>query len=59
MEDKNMQGQIQYPGNIPGARTYTMQTGFGGGLATGLGIATGVGIFILAMYGISNVFRGK
>jgi threonine/homoserine/homoserine lactone efflux protein len=54
-----MQGQIQYPGNIPGARTTTMQSGFGGGIATGLGIATGVGIFILAMYGLSYAFRGK
>ena len=59
MEERNMQGQIQYPGNIPGARTTTMQSGFGGGVATGLGIATGVGIFILAMYGLSYAFRGK
>ena len=34
-----MQGQIQYPGNIPGARTTTMQNGVGGGIATGFGIA--------------------
>lgn len=54
-----MQEQIQYPGNISRERTTTMQSGFGGGIATGLGIATGVGIFILAMYGLSRAFRGK
>jgi threonine/homoserine/homoserine lactone efflux protein len=59
MEDKNMQGQIQYPGNIPGARTTTMQNGVGGGIATGFGIAAGVGLFILAMYGLSYALRGK
>jgi len=59
MEDINMQGQIQYPGNTNGVRTNTMQNGFGGGIATGLGIATGVGIFILALYGLSYAFRGK
>jgi hypothetical protein len=59
MEDRNMQGQIQYPGNISGARTNTMQNGFGEGISTGLGIATGVGIFILALYGLSQAFRGN
>jgi hypothetical protein len=51
----NMQGQIQYPGNIQGARTSTMQSS----VATGFGIAAGVGLFILAMYGLSYVFRGR
>lgn len=54
-----MQGQIQYPANIPGARTNLMQNGFGGGLATGIGIAAGVGIVILAVYGLSHALKGK
>jgi hypothetical protein len=55
MEDMNMQGQIQYPGNMQGVRTTTMQSS----VATGFGIAAGVGLFILAMYGLSYALRGK
>jgi hypothetical protein len=52
-----MQGQIQYPPNIPGARTNTMNPDLGGAIVTGFGIAAGVGIFILALYGLSYAFR--